>query len=223
MIDQIAIGLDPSVSSYGISNGFDHERIVTKPTSSLRDRAAQIMIRVAQFITEQPVKPLLVTEGPISYAADPAALFDAGYLKCALDDVAHRYGCEVIVIQPATLKKHLTGRGNAPKTEVALEILHRYGIRFTDDPGADKAHAFALHRYGMDVIEGKIAHADPVARGSKKKPLKKITFELLDAAQVEAIAAGTVQLPIEIPKRALLMEIPKAWVARAKRLQKIAS
>jgi len=58
-------------------------------------------------------------------------------------------GTEVIEVPPATLKKYITGRGNAQKPDVRMEIFKRYGLDIRDDNEAD---AFALRALGLDLL-----------------------------------------------------------------------
>jgi Holliday junction resolvasome RuvABC endonuclease subunit len=57
-------------------------------------------------------------------------------------------------IPPMTLKKYATGKGNAKKQEMLLQIYKRWGVEFTDDNAAD---AYALARLAsgsaIDAIE----------------------------------------------------------------------
>jgi len=222
-ISTIPIGVDPSLASCGASDGQTHDRIETRASLSPYDRASEIIDRIGRLIDVQRGAgndALLVVEGPLFFGSDATATWDAGYLMARIDLLAKAYGVSVVVVQPTTLKKFVTGRGNAPKTEVALEILDRWGVRFHDDRGADKAHAYGLHRYGLAYLAGEIDHHAPAARGSKKKPLKKITFEMLSTEQLVAIGEGRVALPIEIPKHAPLVAIPAAWLKRAQKIAK---
>ena len=51
-------------------------------------------------------------------------------------------------IPPMTLKKYASGKGNAKKQEMLLQIYKNWGIEFNDDNAAD---AYALARLGRDV------------------------------------------------------------------------
>jgi Holliday junction resolvasome RuvABC endonuclease subunit len=57
-------------------------------------------------------------------------------------------------IPPMTLKKYASGKGNAKKQEMLLQIFKRWGIEFNDDNAAD---AYALARLAsgsaIDAIE----------------------------------------------------------------------
>jgi Holliday junction resolvasome RuvABC endonuclease subunit len=54
-------------------------------------------------------------------------------------------------IPPMTLKKYATGKGNAKKQEMLLQIYKRWGVEFNDDNAAD---AYALARLAAEAFEG---------------------------------------------------------------------
>lgn len=59
-----------------------------------------------------------------------------------------------LMIPPMTLKKYATGKGNAKKQEMLLQIYKRWNVEFNDDNAAD---AYALARlaggHAIDAIE----------------------------------------------------------------------
>lgn len=60
-------------------------------------------------------------------------------------------------IPPMTLKKYATGKGNAKKQEMLLQMYKRWGVEFTNDNAAD---AYALGRMAagshIDAVETQI-------------------------------------------------------------------
>jgi crossover junction endodeoxyribonuclease RuvC len=59
-------------------------------------------------------------------------------------------------IPPMTLKKYATGKGNAKKQEMLMQIYKRWGIEFNDDNAAD---AYALGRLAGKTAIDKIEEA----------------------------------------------------------------
>ena len=57
-----------------------------------------------------------------------------------------------IIVAPTTLKKFVTGKGNAQKDSMLLEIFKRWGVTFFDDNEAD---AYALARVAQAVFDTK--------------------------------------------------------------------
>ena len=62
-------------------------------------------------------------------------------------------GVPVLEVPPSTLKKFVTGRGNAAKNEMLLHVYKRWGREYSDDNMAD---AYALSMLGWDIIREKI-------------------------------------------------------------------
>ncbi len=58
-----------------------------------------------------------------------------GVLKLALLDA----GLEAAVVPPSVLKKFVTGKGNAPKDQVAKELFKRFGVDTLNNNEADAA------------------------------------------------------------------------------------
>jgi len=54
-------------------------------------------------------------------------------------------GLPIIAPSPATLKKYITGKGNADKSQMQQAVLDRWGYWYEDDNEAD---AFALCKFG---------------------------------------------------------------------------
>jgi Holliday junction resolvasome RuvABC endonuclease subunit len=54
-----------------------------------------------------------------------------------------------LVVPPTSLKKFVTGKGNAKKNEMLLGVFKQWGVEFSDDNQAD---AFALEKFGYAYI-----------------------------------------------------------------------
>lgn len=160
----IAIGFDPSLTSFGISDGTSHGAIRTIPGRDTLARVDDIMIEAAIFIAGR--EAIWVYEGPSIGSAMAGALWDAGYLRARIDLLAREYGAVIYTVPPSTLKKFVTGKGNTPKADMALKIWKKWAIDFADDKGADKLMAYCLHRYGLAVLAGDVEHVAPKLRGS---------------------------------------------------------
>jgi hypothetical protein len=178
-VNEVVIGFDPSLTSYGVSDGKRHIRIRTTPEDGdTYARVRMIFAQIMPFLEAHELEPdaeidesdrlVFVVEGPSFGSAAAGALWDAGYLMARLDILARQFGAEIYVVPPATLKKYVTGKGNTPKVEMALRVFRKWGIEFPDDPGADKLHAYCLHRYGLALRAGEIEAAVPKARGKGK-------------------------------------------------------
>jgi crossover junction endodeoxyribonuclease RuvC len=54
-----------------------------------------------------------------------------------------------LIVPPTSLKKFVTGRGNAKKNEMLLGVYKQWGVEFSDDNQAD---AFALEKFGLAYL-----------------------------------------------------------------------
>lgn len=65
-----------------------------------------------------------------------------GALKLAL----YEYGWTIVNVPPSTLKKFVTGKGNAEKDTMMLECFKRWGYSATDNNDCD---AYCLRQFGL--------------------------------------------------------------------------
>lgn len=147
------IGIDPSFTGCGISDGTRYAIIKTKPGVIIK-RCREIEIEMQRFIGAEKVD-IIVVEAP-AFSPNRAKfgitnLFERGYLYRGIDQLADMLGARVISVEPTVLKKFVCGKGNAGKIEVPLAVYKRWGIEFGHDPGGDMAHAFALVKYGESI------------------------------------------------------------------------
>lgn len=59
-------------------------------------------------------------------------------------------GGHILVVPPTSLKKFVTGKGNAKKNEMLLGVYKKWGQSFADDNQAD---AFALEMFGLAYLD----------------------------------------------------------------------
>lgn len=55
-----------------------------------------------------------------------------------------------LIVPPTSLKKFVTGKGNAKKNEMLLGVFKQWGAEFSDDNQAD---AFALEKFGYSFLQ----------------------------------------------------------------------
>jgi Holliday junction resolvasome RuvABC endonuclease subunit len=169
----IVIGMDPSLTGFGVSDGLRTEVYRTPANQSLRERCNNLGRLISLFLQdvmrlEFDVERLIVIEAP-SFNAKSATtnLYDRGYLRSAIDAVADDLKFRVVEIAPTTLKKFVCGKGNASKMEVPVHVLKKWAQLFERDPGANKAEAYALYRYGLAFRAGEVQLVVAKKRGAK--------------------------------------------------------
>lgn len=70
-----------------------------------------------------------------------------GYLKLLM----WQNGVPYLVVPPTTLKKYVTGKGNAPKEVMMMTVLKRWGYEAESN---DRADAYALARFAAEFAAG---------------------------------------------------------------------
>jgi Holliday junction resolvasome RuvABC endonuclease subunit len=96
-----------------------------------------------------------------------------GVVKLVIYDETGRYP---LIIPPTSLKKFVTGKGNAKKNEMLLGVYRRWGVEFSDDNQAD---AFSLEKFGevyLHLQEGEKSHDYTLA-------LPKFQIEAVEAVR----------------------------------------
>jgi hypothetical protein len=179
------VGLDPSFTSCGISDGSRHEIIHTDPVPGVPEeeglliRCWQISIAIEEFI--KPFKGQNVVfycEAPMLRveAHGGSHLYQVGWFMHMLASLSQRrtYSGEITricYVTNGTLLKTVLGRGNLAKSDWAKEAYKQHGFDNANDRGSDKLVAFLLWRYGTGCANGEYRHTDSerVRRGGAKR------------------------------------------------------
>ena len=144
------IGLDLSLTGSGVVVLRHHGVAVRRTLKNrlrgyerlawIRDRVAEV-VREAQEASRLPV--VAVIEGYAFGAAHKA--HDIGELGGVVRTMLFEDGVPFALVPPPTLKKFATGAGNAPKDNVLMQVLKRWGVEMADNNQGD---AYALARFG---------------------------------------------------------------------------
>jgi hypothetical protein len=177
---KLVIGIDPSFTACGVSDGEQHIVITTKPrddqdaAANLRRRSSEIVKAINEFIGDRECH--IFIEAAMSTSRDAMHLYELGWLMNDLhSDLRTQFGStrvqmwksilSVREVPIATLRKWATGKGNAPKDVMKLAVYKKFGVEFDRDPGCDKLFAFLLAQYGRAVLAGDIQEVLKVRRG----------------------------------------------------------
>jgi crossover junction endodeoxyribonuclease RuvC len=151
------IGLDLSLTRTGVcvlsQDGYETFSITSKPqgdsyTDELK-RMLRIVDRIAEEIDKREVG-LVVVEGLAFMARNTSALVQLSGLNYLVRDRLHARGLPFLIVTPSTLKKFVTGKGNAQKDHILLEVYKRYGVTILDNNESD---AFGLAKCGMAYLD----------------------------------------------------------------------
>lgn len=158
------IGIDPSLTGTGIvclnkeGEIVGQELIKTTNKLEIEDRLELINDRIQDLMDDEyqirytdgyKHNVIVYIEG-LSFGAKGDAIMQlAGlhyYLRIQLRNKS-RSDLNYEIIPPTTLKKFITGKGNAKKELMLLQVYKRWGVEFTDNNMAD---AYSLARMALD-------------------------------------------------------------------------
>ena len=147
------LGLDLSLTSTGYclmnqEGGILASGKLTPKKLSGIERLKFIEENLSSMVISHAVSEVFL-EG-YAFAAHMAYAHEIGELTGVIKLMLHRNGVPFRSVGPTTLKKFVTGRGNAKKNEMLLAIYKKWCIEFKDDNEAD---AYALARYGMGLAK----------------------------------------------------------------------
>jgi Holliday junction resolvasome RuvABC endonuclease subunit len=140
------LALDLSLSATGIARP-DGGLQTLRPQQKGDDRLVEIACYIG-VVADGRGPDLTIMEdvpyGAGNVAAGPLALLH-GAVRFVLLDRGHRY----LTVPPATLKTYATGRGNARKPDMRMELYKRTGLDVDDDNQCD---ARWLQLLGLDLM-----------------------------------------------------------------------
>lgn len=113
------------------------------------ERICFILHQISEHTLHPLMPDLVVIEGLSFGSKNTRSLTSLAKLHFAIENHLVIYNIRYEFVPPSTLKKHITGKGNAKKEVMLLKIYKKYGIEFSNHNIAD---AYALAKYGEEVI-----------------------------------------------------------------------
>ena len=151
-------GLDPSLTGTGVvilnadsKIGHTSELIRTKKAEGTYGelfRLREIRDKACDMIDAAGCS-LVVMEGLAFMARNTTALVQLSALNYLIRDRLQNLCIPFVIVAPSTLKKFVTGKGNAKKDSMYLETYKRFGVSFTDDNLCD---AYGLAKVGEAIL-----------------------------------------------------------------------
>lgn len=154
-----AIGIDQSYTGFGYSANGDAKKkgFPLSKYDSETHRLWNIREWFTEWLTDQYFgstgqdlgKPsVVVMEGYANAAKFGREVAGelGGTIKLVVFEVT---GSPPLVVPPTSLKKFVTGKGNAKKNEMLLGVYKQWGVSFADDNQAD---AYALEQFGLGYL-----------------------------------------------------------------------
>lgn len=147
MNDANIVGLDLSLAATGVSI-CDGRLYTIKPKKVGDRRLAEIAGTLQGFLLPMLGDPIVVMED-VPFGLRNAAAGALGMLHGAVRLALISDGVPYITVPPATLKTYATGRGNAQKADLRMELYRRTEVDIRDDNQVDAAW---LRLLGLDLL-----------------------------------------------------------------------
>ena len=148
------VGIDHSLTGTGVvvlnqDGKIEEQKLIkTGPGDSDEKRMITILDNLA-FIPKMLRLKTVYIEGP-SFASHGQAVLQMGALHYLIRIFLFRKKIKYNIIAPGTLKKFISGNGNAKKEHMLLNIYKKWDIEFFDNNIAD---AYGLARMALEEYE----------------------------------------------------------------------
>lgn len=152
------VAFDLSLTATGVAAGWGETVIASKLRGM--PRLAEIRREVMGRCDGGPgmAADLVVLEGYAFGRPNQAAHLGelGGVIRLALHDA----GIPYVDVPPSNVKKYATGKGNAPKPDVRMEVFKRHGRDIANDNECDAfvLRAMALDHYGAPLVAMPATH-----------------------------------------------------------------
>ena len=159
----VFVGIDQSYTGFAIAavslDGRHHIWVYKSPSTGVErlENIQAFLVRVLDLdLAKRGFKVLDVAMEGYAFTAQLGHMAGelGGMVKMTLSDCfpRHEMGKRPLQVPPTSLKKFVTGRGNAKKQEMLLEVYKRWGVELRDDNAAD---AFGLAKIASGLAETK--------------------------------------------------------------------
>lgn len=140
------LGIDPSLTSTGYCLIDEIEVLATRTLKTHDLRGMPRLRYIERALSEVLVKKpdLVVMEG-YAMGVKGGRVFDIGEMGYAYKRILYTAGIETYIVSPKTMKKFVTGSGNAKKPQVQAALLTKWDLDITQE---DEADACGLALFG---------------------------------------------------------------------------
>lgn len=152
--DPMFIGIDPSYNGFAIiivdktGDILQQKLINTDSKKEIEERIIDLENEFG-FVANIMHLQSVYIEGP-SYSSNGAFQLQMGALHFYLRIFLFKKNINYKIIAPGTLKKFVTGKGNAKKNLILLNVYKKWNIEFNDDNLAD---AYSLARMALEEFK----------------------------------------------------------------------
>lgn len=150
------LGVDLSLAATGVVTADGVRSTLTPPTKDTTDRLEWFYRQFYALVADLDVLgTILMVEAP--FVAGPArgsSTLDLGMLHGVFRLATRRFVRRIVWVPPSTLKMYATGRGNATKPDMRVELVKRLELDIKDDNQVDAwwLRAMGLDRYATAPI-----------------------------------------------------------------------
>jgi len=150
--DPMFVGVDPSFNGFAIivldkdANIVEQMLFGSDSKTEPEDRLIELEKQYS-FIPNIMCLHSVCIEGP-SYMSNGAFALQMGALHFMMRIMFKKKGVNFKVVAPGTLKKFVTGKGNAKKDLMLLNVYKKWGVEFENDNLAD---AYGLARMALEA------------------------------------------------------------------------
>lgn len=163
------VGVDLSLTGTGIATTDGELTVRTNAADPIEMRLQAIRNAVLHRCAVVPPVDLVVIEDFVTRSPAASTLgMVHGVVRVALVEAAVPF----VLVPPATLKKYVTGKGNAKKDDMRMETYKRFGLDLADDNQVD---AYGLRAMALDALGYPLRDMPTAQRDS----LEKITWPAL--------------------------------------------
>jgi Holliday junction resolvasome RuvABC endonuclease subunit len=164
------LALDLSLAATGVALP-DGTLYTEKPSTKGDRRLCEIARAIGQQLNTRDIDLVVLEDLPMGIRN--AAAGALGMLHGAVRYKLIRLDVPYLLVPPATLKVFATGRGNATKADMRLELYKRTGLDIRDDNQVDAwwLRALALDLAGHPILELPQTH---------RRALDKLTLPVLE-------------------------------------------
>lgn len=154
------LGLDLSLTGTGVCVLDEEDMVLSsvkskpvgkKPIDELH-RLQKIVREIEDTVVDNEDIKYVAIEGLALMAKNTTSLMQLAGLNYLVRHMLEEYRKEFIIVAPSSLKKFITGKGNAPKDHVMLELFKRYDVTILDNNEAD---SFALAKIASYIKKEK--------------------------------------------------------------------
>ena len=145
----VIMGIDPSLTSTGLVV-LSNSEVISSETIEVKEKGIARLLRLQDILSDRLTNfaaDLVVIEGYAFARANQAHQMGelGGMIRMLLTTMRVSW----IEVAPTQVKKFATGKGNAAKDLILMNVYKRWGVEFESN---DIADAYVLARIGLAVL-----------------------------------------------------------------------